>query len=139
MITLPFLAPLMGWFRTNPRNVWLVAGLIGVIAVLGGVYLKGRSDNAKQEKARDAIAVAEAIKSDEKADTKAAGQLAHDAAVQAQKEKELANAVADIIDTVPDPVAVRAGCCELQQNGISVADLPACLDASGRAPACTDR
>lgn len=132
-------AIILNWFRTNPRNVWLIAGLIAVAAVLGGVYLKGRSDSAKAERARDAIAVEEAIKSDEKADTKAADQLVRDALAQAAKEKELADAVKDVIDTVPDAVAVRAGCCELQQNGLSVADLPACLDAQGRAPACSDR
>lgn len=121
------------WFKTNPRNVWLVAGLVGVIAVLGFVYMKGRSDAHAKDEARRKIAEAAATKLDTKADTKSAETLAKEAVVIAAKEKELTNAVAKISDTVPDAVAVAAGCCELQHNGLSVADLPACRDA----PRCT--
>lgn len=122
---------IMGWFRTNPRNVWAIAGLIAVIAVLGGVYLKGRSDNAKQERARAAIAVAAAVKSDTKANDKAASTVARDALVRVEKEKDLTDAVAVVPDSVPGPVAVRLGCERLRQAGVSVADLPACRTAGG--------
>lgn len=122
-------AIVLNWFRTNPRNVWLIAGLVGVIAVLGFVYWKGQHDHAKKEAARDAVAVASAMKSDAQADTKATDLVAHDALVRVEKEKELADAVANIPDRVPDAVAVAAGCRELQQDGVSVADLPACQPA----------
>lgn len=119
------------WFKTNPRNVWLIAGLIAVISVLGGVYMKGRADNAKQERARDAIAVAEAVKSDTKANDKAAATVVRDALIRVEKEKDLTDAVADVPDSVPGPVAVRLGCERLRQAGVSVADLPACKPAGG--------
>jgi predicted negative regulator of RcsB-dependent stress response len=120
------IAAVMGWFKTNPRNVVLIAGLIGVIAALGFTYAKGRSDNAKRERARDAIAVAEAIKSDTKADAVATASQVRDAEVQAAKEKELTDAVAAIPDDVPDSAAVALGCARLRQAGISTADVPAC-------------
>jgi predicted negative regulator of RcsB-dependent stress response len=119
-------AVIMTWFRTNPRNVWLIAGLVGVIAVLGFVYWKGQHDHAKKEAARDAVAVASAMKSDARAGTKAAELVAHDALVRVEKEKELADAVAEVPDGLPDAVAVAAACVELRQHGVSVADLPAC-------------
>jgi hypothetical protein len=122
-------AVIMTWFRTNPRNVWLIAGLVGVLAVLGFVYWKGQHDHAKKEAARDAVAVASAMKSDARADTKATELVAHDALVRVEKEKELADAVAEVPDGLPDPVAVRLGCERLRQAGVSVADLPACLPA----------
>lgn len=125
------IALIMGWFRTNPRNVWLIAGLVAVIAALGFTYAKGRSDNAKQERARDAIAVAAAVKSDTKANDKAASTVARDALVRVEKEKDLTDAVADVPDSVPGPVAVRLGCERLRQAGVGVADLPACKPAGG--------
>lgn len=128
-LTLPFLAPLMGWFRTNPRNLIFILGLVGVIAFLAFVYAKGRSDQARREKARGAIAVAEAIKSDTKADAVATASQVRAAEVQAAKEKELTDAVAAIPDDVPDAVAVALGCARLRDAGVSTADLPACRPA----------
>jgi hypothetical protein len=128
-LTLPFLAPLMGWFRTNPRNVWLIAGLIALVAAFGWAYFKGRGDQARREEARDKIAVAEALKSDAKADAVATAADIKAAQVQAEKEKALTDAVAAIPDDVPDPVAVALGCARLREAGVSVADLPACKPA----------
>jgi hypothetical protein len=116
----------MTWFRTNPRNVWLIAGLVAVVAVLLFVYMKGRSDAHAKDEARRKIAVAAAVKSDEKADTKSTEALAREAIEIDAKQKELEDAVAKIPDSTPDAVAVAAGCVELRRNGISVADLPAC-------------
>lgn len=125
-------AIILGWFRTNPRNVWLIAGLVGAVALLGFVYLKGRGDNARAERARDAVAVQAAIKSDTKANDKAAEVVAHDAMLRVEKEKELIDAVAEVSDGLPDPVAVRLGCERLRQANVSVADLPACRTAGAR-------
>lgn len=122
-----FLIPaIMGWFRTNPRNLILILGLVGAFAVALGLYAKGRSDQAKREKARDAIAVAEAIKSDTKADAVATASQVRAAEVQAAKEKELTNAVAAIPDDVPDDVAVALGCARLREAGVRTSDIPAC-------------
>jgi hypothetical protein len=120
------ISAVIAWFRTNPKNMIFIAGLIGVIAVLGFTYAKGRSDHAKQERARDAIAVAEALKSDTKADAVATAADIEAAQVQAEKEKVLTDAVAAIPDDVPDPVAVALGCARLREAGVSTADLPAC-------------
>lgn len=122
-------AIVLNWFRTNPRNIWLIVGLVAVIGVLGFVYLKGRGDYAKQERARDAIAAAEALKSNDRANAKADQQAQVDALNRVNAEKELTNAVADIPDTVPDPVAVQLGCQRLRQAGVSTADLPVCQSA----------
>lgn len=119
-------AALMGWFRTNPRNVWLIAGLLAVIGVLAFVYMKGKGDAEKRERARDAIAATEAVKSDTRANDKAASAVAVDALNRANAEKELTDAVAALPDSLPDPVAVQLGCQRLRQAGVSVADLPAC-------------
>jgi predicted lipid-binding transport protein (Tim44 family) len=122
-----FLIPaVMGWFRTNPRNVWLIAGLIGAVAFLAFVYARGRSDQAQREDARQAVAEAAAIASDTKADTKATAAQVEAAQVLAEKEGKLIDAVAEVPDTVPDAAAVRLGCERLRQAGISTADLPAC-------------
>lgn len=119
----------VAWIKLNPRIFLVGLGLVGVIAVLGFVYWKGQNDHAKKEAARDAVAVASAMKSDAQADTKATELVAHDALVRVEKEKELADAVAEVPDGLPDPVAVRLGCERLRQANISVADLPACLPA----------
>jgi hypothetical protein len=121
-----FLAAARLWFATNPKNVWLIAGLIAVIAVLAFTYAKGMGDNARQERARDAMAEAAAIKSDTVADTKATDQQKRDAEVRAEKEKDLADAIAPIIDSVPDAAAVALGCERLRQAGVSTSDIPAC-------------
>ncbi len=128
---LAFGALIAGWFKTNPRNIWLIAGLIAVIGVLLFVYTKGRHDASARAEARQKIAVAAAVKSDEKADTKSTTVLTREALVIDAKQKELENAVAQVADSVPDAVAVAAGCAELRQHGISVADLPACQPAHG--------
>jgi hypothetical protein len=120
------IAAVMGWFRTNPRNAWIIAGLVMLTIGFGWAYFKGRSDFAKQEKARDAIAAAEALKSDTKADAVATASEVKAAQVQAQKEKALTDAVAQVPDSVPDAAAVALGCARLREAGVSVADLPAC-------------
>lgn len=119
---------LVNYVRSNWRNL-IVFALIAA-AVLG-VYLKGRADNAKHERARDAIAVAAAVASDTRANDKAAATAVQDARIRVEKEKELTDEVANVPDTVPDAVAVRLGCGRLRQAGVSVADLPACRAAGG--------
>jgi putative intracellular protease/amidase len=117
------------WFRTNPRNVFLIAGLVALLLAAGGLYLKGRQDAHARDEARRKIAVAAAVKADTKADAKSTEALARDALAIDAKQKELEDAVAKIPDTTPDAVAVAAGCVELQRNGIRTSDLPACQPA----------
>lgn len=123
------IAAVMGWFRTNPRNIFLIGGLVLVLMIALGLYMKGRTDAHNRDVARQKIAVAEAVKKDNKADVVSTTTMVHAALVIDAKQKELENAVAKVPDTVPDAVAVVAGCIELQQHGISVADLPACQPA----------
>lgn len=120
-------AAVLGWFRTNPRNIWAFAGLIGVIAVLVFVYMKGRGDQAKHEDARRAVAEQAALKSDAKADAKATAAEVKAAEKRAETEGKLIDAVAAIPDDVPDPVAVALGCARLRDARVpGAADLPAC-------------
>jgi hypothetical protein len=131
------LAAVMGWFRTNPRNLVFIAGLIGVIAVLAFVYARGRSDHAKKVEAAHAVEVAAAIASDTKADTKGAAVAQQQAERAADLKEELINAVAQIPDSVPDPVAVATGCLELCAQGErGLADLPACAPVRDQVRAC---
>jgi hypothetical protein len=123
------LAAVMGWFRTNPRNIWLIGGLLAVVLVLTFVYMRGRHDAHARDEARQKIAVTAAVKSDDRADVKATTALARDAILIDAKQKRLEDAVANVPDQVPDAVAVAAGCVELQSHGISTADLPACKPA----------
>jgi uncharacterized membrane protein (DUF4010 family) len=98
------LAAVMTWFRTNPRNVWLIAGLVAALGILLFVYLKGRDDQA--------------------------GAAATQAALErAETERKLTDAVASAPDSVPDAVVVQYGCEQLRQAGARVADLPACRPA----------
>lgn len=117
---------IMTWFRTNPRNVWLIGALIGAVILLGFTYAKGRGDQAKREEARRAVAEQAALKSDAKADAKATAEQVRAAEARAEKEGKLIDAVSEIPDSLPDGVAVRLGCERLRQAGVSVADLPAC-------------
>jgi hypothetical protein len=119
-------AAVVGWFKTNPRNIFLIAGLLIVIFVLFTVYRAGEKNAHAKDDARQKIAVAAAIKSDDKADNKSLAVVVREALVIDAKQKELENAVADIPDSTPDAVAVAAGCVELRQHGRSTADLPAC-------------
>jgi hypothetical protein len=123
------ISAVMGWFRTNPRNLVLIGGLLAVIAVLAFVYMKGRGDQAKREEARQKIAVAAAVKAGEQAGAKANAAAVKGALIVAQKEKELIDAVAQAPDSLPAPAAVAHGCQQLRQAGISTADVPACQSA----------
>lgn len=114
------------WFRTNPRNVFLIGGLVLLLIFAGWLYLKGRHDAHARDQARQKIAVAAAVKSDTQADTKSTAALAQEALAIDANQKELEDAVAKIPDTTPDAVAVAAGCIELQRHGVRTADLPAC-------------
>lgn len=120
---------LMLWVRTNPRNVWLIAGLLAVAIAAGVLYAKGRSDEHKKTEAARRVAEAEAIKLDTHAKGLAGADLEKHIAQIAEHKEELTNAVAQVPDTVPDAVAVRLGCERLRLQGTSTADLPACQPA----------
>lgn len=119
-------AVILGWFRTNPRNLWAFVGLVVVVGVLLFVYLKGRSDNARKEEAARAVAVAEAVARDAKADSRSADARLQDAVVVAALREDLTDAVAEVDDTLPDPAAVALGCQRLRNAGADVSKLPAC-------------
>lgn len=117
------------WFRTNPRNWIVIAGLVGTVIVLALAYAKGSSDRGKREEARRVVAEQAALKSDAKADAKATAEQVRAAEARAEKEGKLIDAVSEVPDGLPDAVAVRLGCERLRQAGVSVADLPACKSA----------
>lgn len=119
-------AVILGWFRTNPRNMWAFLFLMVAIGLLVFVYAKGRSDNARKERARDAIAMSAALETDRRADDASTGALAVDVKKIAVARKELEDEVAKVADGTPTPADVLYGCRELQRNGISTANLPAC-------------
>lgn len=116
----------LAYLKSNWRNL-IVVGAVAVALLF--VYMRGRHDEHAKNEAHRKVAEAAAQKSDAKADQKSADHLAKDAAAIAAKQKELEDAVAKVPDSAPDAVAVAAGCRELQQHGISVADLPACRPA----------
>jgi hypothetical protein len=122
-------AVVLTWFRTNPRNVYLIGGLLLVAIAAGWLYLKGRHDADERTKARARIAAAVAVKTDVKAAKTSQDDLAKAATVAIAKQQELEDAVANVPDTVPDSVAVVAACVELRQHGVSTANLPACQPA----------
>lgn len=119
-------AVILGWFRTNPRNMWVMIGMLAAIGLLVFVYVKGRSDNARKVAAARAVAVAEAVTLDARADSKSADMRLQDAATVAALREELTDAVSQVDDTVPDPAAVALGCQRLRNSGADVSRLPAC-------------
>ena len=125
MIPTP-LSLLTSWFRTNPKNVWLIAGLVAVIAVLGGVYLKGRSDSHAKDEARRKVEVAAAMASAAKADVKAGDVVKAKAVVAAEQKEDLINAVAKAPDGIPDESSVRWGCEFVRQQTGRPSNSPAC-------------
>ena len=120
-------AAIFGWFRTNPRNVWLIATLIGVIALVLFIYFKGRGDEAEKNEAARAVAVAEAIERDGVADGKATQTEIAAAQESADLKERLIDEVAKAPDDVPDESSVRYGCEQLRQQGVRTSDLPACV------------
>lgn len=128
-----FLAAAGLWFRTNPRNVWLIAGLVVVIAVLGFVYLKGRGDAHAKDVARRQVEAVEAVTRDTRADQKGTAVAVRDALAAADAKEKLINVIASKPDGVPDADSVRFGCEQLRLDGQRLADLPACRAyAAGR-------
>jgi hypothetical protein len=114
------------WFRTNPRNVWLIAGLLAVIAVLAITYQRGRHDAAEKAAAARAVEVVAAIQVDARADTKGAAVALQKAQQAADRKEELIDAVAKAPDDLPDESSVRWGCELLRQQGKRPADIPEC-------------
>jgi len=127
------LAAVMGWFRTNPRNVWLIAGLIAAVLFLLWVRHTGVEHQRKKDEAARQVEIAAAINSDAKADKKSADQLINDAKRIAQDKEALVNVIAAQEDGAPDAASVVAGCELLRQYGRRTADIPACraLTAGG--------
>lgn len=139
MIAAAWLA-ILGWFRTNPRNAWLIAGLVAAVLVLLWVRHTGVEHQKRVEAAHKRVEVAAAVASDVKADTKGADVAQRQAERAAELKEDLINAVAEIPDSVPDAVAVATGCVELCAQGQrGLADLPACKPVADRVRTCPVR
>jgi len=120
-------ATAIAFFRTKAGLT--VLGALAVALICLALIAHGASKERKRQEARRAIEVAEAQAFDTRADQKSSAQLAAEGERIAQKQEELTNAVAQAPDSAPGPAAVLWGCGELQRNGISTADLPACRTA----------
>jgi hypothetical protein len=119
-------AAVKGWFKTNPRNVWLIAGLLAALAVAGGLYMKGRGDADRKNEAARKVEVAAAIASHVKAGGKATAVVQAKAEKAAEQKEELINAVAKAPDGLPDESSVRWGCEFVRQQSGRPSDAPEC-------------
>ena len=128
MMFLPFI-------MAHKRLVAGIGVLFVVLIIALGLYAKGRSDANKRNEAAKAIAIAEAVKLDSKAKEHAATQRLKDAEQVADLKEQLTDAVAQVPDTVPDPVAVQLGCQRLRNSGADVSKLPACSGPTGQTQA----
>jgi Tfp pilus assembly protein PilE len=109
-----FLIPaVMGWFRTNPRNIVLILGLLAVIAVLAFTYARGRSDAAEKIEAARAQAVEKAKALNAVAIQKAAAEREADVATTILQEEVLRDAYVATPDQAPDAVRVALMCKRL--------------------------
>lgn len=117
---------LMTWFRTNPKNLWLIAGLVAVIAVLASVYFKGRGDAEKKAEASRKVEIAAAMASHAKAGTKATAVAQAKAEAAAEQKEELINAVSKAPDGLPDESSVRWGCEFVRQQTGRPSNAPEC-------------
>ncbi len=70
-------------FVTSPIGRWLMGGLV-IVSVLGGVYLKGRSDGKSDYKAKIEREISKAIKDGK--DAKAAALREFDAVVDGVRD-----------------------------------------------------
>lgn len=120
------LLALYAWARTHSTALWVIAGVVLVVGSLQVAYLRGRSDEAAKAEARRRIEVAEALRSTSRADAVAVDTVMAKAEARSRLKEELTDAVAQVPDDVPDPVAVRLGCERLRNVGRRIADIPAC-------------
>jgi hypothetical protein len=104
----------------------ILGGLLLLFAVGLALDLQGRSDAKARAEAERAIANVEAMKTNEKANANAAEDRVKDAEQVLELKEELTDAVAQVPDDVPDPVAVALGCERLRQAGKDTAAIPAC-------------
>jgi hypothetical protein len=104
----------------------ILGGLLLLAGLALTLYLMGRSDGRAKADAERAVANVEAMKTNEKANTNAAEDRVTDAEQVLELKEELTDAVAEIPDDVPDPVAVALGCERLRKAGKDTASIPAC-------------
>ncbi len=106
-----------------PRGVWLALGAVLLVLL---VYQCGRKAERSNAEAERAVANVEAMKVNEAANTNAADSRVVDNEQVLELKEELTNAVAQIPDDVPDPVAVALGCRRLRASGTDTSAIPAC-------------
>lgn len=105
----------------------IILGIALLALLLAGlIYWQGRSDGRLKADAERAVANVEAMKTNEKANVNAADDRVADAEKVLELKEELTNAVAQVPDDVPDPVAVALGCQRLRNQGTDTTALPAC-------------
>ena len=104
----------------------ILGGLLIVAGLALALYLQGRSDGRAKADAERAIANVEAMKTNEAANANAADSRVADAEQVLELKEELTDAVSQIPDDVPDPVAVALGCQRLRAAGKDTTAIPAC-------------
>lgn len=114
------------WAKANKRAVAAIALLAIIVVALTTVFLMGRSAERKQTEAAQAVAVAEALKTDGKAKEKAADTRLADATAVATMKEELTDAVADLPDEIPGARRVALACQRLRHQGADVSNVAAC-------------
>src|SRR4051812_13704035 len=114
--------PLLIWLRTNPRNVWLILGLLTALALATGLYLKGRHDAHARDQAARAVAIAQAKAINDGALGKAAAERSSDAGAVVALQEKLTDAYADTSDSAPSGARLALSCERV------------CLSAQARLP-----
>jgi hypothetical protein len=104
----------------------ILGGLLLVAGLALALYLQGRSDGRTKADADRAIANVEAMETDAEAQANAAEARVTDAEQVLELKEELTDAVSQIPDDVPDPVAVALGCQRLRAQGTDTTAIPAC-------------
>jgi hypothetical protein len=97
----------------------------------------GESNAKAKQKAADAVAIVEVLKTDAKAKEKAADERLADAEAVAETKEKLTDAVQNLPDAMPSARRVALACQRLRNDGQDVSRLPACSgpQGPGQAPA----
>lgn len=120
------IATALAFVGGHKRLFAILGAALAVIALLAVVYLKGVNAERDRQEAAKAVAIVEAMKTDEKAKEKAAEVRLADAAEVAEMKEDLTNAVASLPDDVPSARRVALACARLRAQGADLSGIPAC-------------
>lgn len=120
----------MTWLLGIARMIGVRGGLlIAAVALLVWLWIGWNRAADQRDEARDKLRTAEAaivlLEHDAALKELAAIERQNDIAATAQTERELNDAIAEVLDSKPDPVSVRLGCERLRRAGTPASDLPA--------------